>query len=207
MDPTSSVRYFDAQFERQIREGDFRLNPFETAAVPYLRGRVLDFGCGLGNLAIAAAGCGCSVVALDASHAAIEHVRRVAAERSLPIEAAEADLRTCEIRGEYDTVVSIGLLMFFDCPTAFAQLEQLKAHVRPGGNAVVNVLVEGTTFLDMFDPASHCLFAPNELSRRFAGWQVLHAESREFPAPGDRVKSFATIVARKPDPPTGEAIA
>ena len=36
MSADSSVRFFDAQFERQVREGDFALNPFETAALPYL---------------------------------------------------------------------------------------------------------------------------------------------------------------------------
>ncbi len=50
-----SVEFFEAQFRRQIREGDFKLNPFETLALDYLRGDVLDLGCGLGNLALAAA--------------------------------------------------------------------------------------------------------------------------------------------------------
>ncbi len=199
MDSTTSVRRFDEQFVRQLRDGDLALNPFETAALPYLRGRVLDFGCGLGNLAVSAARRGCAVVALDASHAAIEHLRRTATEQALAIEAAEADLRAYEIRGEFDTVVSIGLLMFFDCPTAYAQLEQLKAHLRPGGHAIVNVLVEGTTWLEMFDPAGHCLFAPGELARRFDGWRILHDEAREFPAADGRVKSFVTVVARRPD--------
>lgn len=62
-----SVRFFDQQFRRQIGARDFALNPFEQAALPYLSGRVLDYGCGLGNLACAAAERGCSVVVLDAS--------------------------------------------------------------------------------------------------------------------------------------------
>ena len=198
MESSASVRRFDAQFTRQVRDGDLALNPFETAALPYLRGRVLDFGCGLGNLAVAAARRGCTVVALDASPAAIEHLRRTASEQSLAIEASEADLRTYEIRGEFDAVASIGLLMFFDCPTAYAQLEQLKAHLRPGGHAIVNVLVEGTTWLEMFDPAGHCLFAPGELARRFGDWTIERAEASEFPAGGDRIKAFVTVVARKP---------
>lgn len=116
----ASIRFFEAQFEQQLREADLRLNPFEQAALPYLHGRVLEYGCGLGNLAVAAACRGCSVLALDASHAAIEHLGQVARNSSLNIEAGEADLRTYELRGEFDSVVAIGLLMFFDCPTAFA---------------------------------------------------------------------------------------
>lgn len=43
MVPTTSVRRFDEQFARQLREGDLRLNPFEATALPYLPGRVLDW--------------------------------------------------------------------------------------------------------------------------------------------------------------------
>ena len=46
MNPSHSVQFFDAHFERQARGEDFALNPFEQAALPYLRGHVLDFGCG-----------------------------------------------------------------------------------------------------------------------------------------------------------------
>jgi tellurite methyltransferase len=194
----SSIRFFDAQFQRQLNEDDLRLNPFEQVALPYLHGRILDYGCGLGNLAICAARRGCSVVALDASHTAIEHLRRVAQVESLAIEAAEADLRTYELCEDFDAVVSIGLLMFFDCPVAFAQLGNIQAHVRPGGVAVVNVLIEGTTYHDMFDPSGHCLFSRDALHKRFSGWQILHSECQDFPAPRETVKSFATVVARKP---------
>lgn len=196
----SSIRFFDTQFQQQVRDADLHLNPFEQSAMPYLQGRVLDYGCGLGNLAVAAARRGCSVVALDASPTAIGHLRQIALKESLPIQAAEVDLRTYEIREEFDAVVSIGLLMFFDCPTASSQLENMQAHVRPGGIAVVNVLVEGTTYLDMFDPSGHCLFSRDELHKRFAEWEILHSEFQDFPAPGERIKSFVTLAARKPGP-------
>src|SRR5262249_18522278 len=153
--------FFDEQFRRQVVAHDYALNPFEQAALPYVQGKVLDFGCGLGNLALEVARRGCSVVALDASHAAVEHLRLAAAEHALLVHAEEADLRSYELREDFDTVVCIGLLMFFDCPTANRQLAQLQEHVRPGGVAVVNVLTEGTTFMDMFAPEGHCLFEPD----------------------------------------------
>lgn len=194
-----SIEYFDAQFARQISDHDFQLNPFEQLALPHLHGRMLDFGCGMGNLAVAAARRGCSVLALDASATAIEHVRQVAAGEGLDIDAAQADLRNHPIGEDFDSVVSIGLLMFFDCPTAFASLAELQAHVKPGGTAIVNVLVQGTTYLDMFDDAGHCLFARDELPRRFAGWTILASEFADYPAPEERIKSFATLIARKLD--------
>ncbi|NNM66150.1 MAG: class I SAM-dependent methyltransferase [Burkholderiales bacterium] len=198
MNSDVSVRFFDAQFERQVRESDLTLNPFEQLALSYLHGKVLDYGCGLGNLTVAAARRGCSVVALDASHAAIEHLREVATTEALSITAVETDLRNYKLIDEYDSIACIGLLMFFDCPTAFAQLQQLQASVRPGGVAVVNVLVQGTTYLGMFDPLSHCLFARDELHTRFGGWEILRSEYQDFPASNDTTKSFVTVIARKP---------
>ncbi len=198
MSSDASIRFFNAQFERQVRESDLALNPFEQKALAYLQGRVLDYGCGLGNLSVAAARQGCNVMALDASHAAIEHLREVAEVEALSITAVEADLRTYQLREEYDSIACIGLLMFFDCPTASAQLEQLQARVRPGGVAVINVLVQGTTYLGMFDPSSHCLFSREELHTRFGGWEVLHSEYQDFPAPSGTTKSFVTVIARKP---------
>ncbi len=73
--PTHSVRFFDTQFQRQINTGEFELNPFERLALPYLSGDVLDLGCGLGNLAVAAARAGCRVTALDGSPTGVRDSR------------------------------------------------------------------------------------------------------------------------------------
>lgn len=200
MDTDSSVTFFDRQFQQQVHDRDFRLNPFELAALPHLAGRVLDFGCGLGNLAMAAAERGCSVLALDASRSAVTHLRQCALDQSLPIEAIEADLRNYEIDGDFDCVVSIGLLMFFDCATARRVLAMLQACVRPGGIAVINVLIEGTTWLDMFQPDTCCLFSRSEVENRFAGWNIIQSEFRNFDAPGGRIKAFITLIAQKPTP-------
>lgn len=198
MNTNRSVDFFDAQFRRQAQAGDVALNPFERAVLPYLQGRVLDFGCGMGNLACAAAARGCSVQALDASEAAIAHLQRRAADEGLAVNAALADLRDHSIQGDFDAVVSIGLLAFFDCPTALRALALLREHVRAGGVAAINLLIEGTTYLDMFDAAGRCLLERGELARQFTGWEILLSELTEFPAPGDTVKAFATVVARKP---------
>lgn len=192
-----SIQFFDDQFRRQVAADDFALNPFETAALPHLRGQVLDYGCGLGNLSVAAARRGCAVVALDASAAAIDHLGAVAARESLALRAQQADLRAFEVVDDYDAVVCIGLLMFFDCATADAQLAQLQAHVRPGGVAIVNLLVEGTSFLDMFTPESYCLLRPGQLRERFAGWEIVQDIAQEFPAPHGTRKVFETVIARR----------
>lgn len=192
-----SIAFFDAQFQRQVGGEAPALNPFETAVLPFLSGRVLDYGCGLGGLALAAAGQGCTVRAIDASPTAIGYLRAAAAHASLPIDAFEADLRGYAIDEEFDAAVSIGLLMFMDRAAALEQFERLKACVRPRGVLAINVLVEGTTYLDMFDPAGWCLFGRNELHGGLAGWEILLERFDDFPAPQSTVKSFVTLVARK----------
>ena len=198
MRPNSSVLFFDKQFQQQVRNSEYALNPFELAAIPHLSGRVLDYGCGMGNLAFAAAERGCSVLALDASPTAIDHIQRRAAAESLPVQGAIADLRDFDLDEDFDSVVSIGLLMFFDCTTAFKTLSNLQAHVREGGIVAVNVLVEGTTYLDMFDTECYCLFSRSEMETRFPGWSILHSEFSNFEAPNGKIKAFATVIARKP---------
>ena len=42
------------------------------------------------------------------------------------------------------TIVVIGLLMFFRHETALKLLTAIQEHVKPGGRAIVNVLIEGT---------------------------------------------------------------
>lgn len=198
IDDNLTVRFFDEQFQRQVAAAEYALNPFEAAALPFLKGEVLDYGCGLGNLAVEAARRGCVVTALDASHAAVARIEAVAREMQLPLTAAEADLREHRIAGDYDAIACIGLLMFFDCATAHRKLADILAHVRPGGVVAVNVLVEGTTFLDMFSPDGHCLFEPDALVRSLAGWEILVHRTETYPAPGRTQKIFATAIARRP---------
>lgn len=195
---TTSIEFFDRQFEDQVLRGQYKLNKFEQMTQPYLRGDVLDFGCGLGNLAVAAAESGCRVFALDAAPTAIANLQRMASERGLAIKAVEADLRSYRIEDDYDAVVSIGLLMFFDRDTALTQLTRLKEHVRPGGVASVNVLIEGTTFLDMFGTGPYYLFRKDELAEAFWNWDILVESFSNSDAPNSTVKSFVTIIAQRP---------
>lgn len=195
-----SVAFFDAQFRRAAGEEAFALNPFEQAVLPHLSGAVLDIGCGLGNLAMAAAKRGCEVLAVDASAAGVEALAARAATGGLRVHARLADARTFAADRAFDAVVSIGLLMFMDCPTARILLERWKGWVNPAGLMAVNVLVEGTTYLDMFEPSDHCLWKPQDLEAAFEGWAVVLAASHEFPAPGGTTKRFRTLIARKSTP-------
>ncbi len=193
-----SIAFFDAQFQSQIQKQDYALNSFETLALEYLTGTVLDLGAGLGNLSLEAGRRGHRVVAVDASAVAVAHINTVAQREAIPVEAIQVDLERWEIDQAYDTIAAIGLLMFFRHQSALALLHAIQEHVRPGGRAIVNVLIEGTTFLEMFDADNYHLFGPDELKQQFDAWTILSSRRETFPAPGETRKEFLTVIAQKP---------
>ena len=197
-DKPRAVEFFGAQFERQIAAHDYQLNPFEERALPWLTGSVLDLGCGLGNLSLAAAARGARVTACDACETAVDDLAKRAAAAGLDVRVETVDLKGWRPETTYDSVACIGLLMFFARDDALAGLRAVRDAVRPGGVAAINAMIEGSTFLAMFDPDAYYLFKPQELAAPFAGWEFLHDSVEDFPADAGRLKRFRTLIARRP---------
>jgi tellurite methyltransferase len=192
------VKFFETQFQRQIRQQDYALNPFETLALDYLSGTILDLGSGLGNLSLEAGRRGHRVLAVDASPAAVARINAEAQREALSVRAIQADIESWIIDQPYDTLVAIGLLMFFRRERALQLLRTIQEHVSPGGRAIVNVLTEGTTYMGMFDAENYYLFLPNELEEHFIGWEILLSRHETFSAPEGTIKEFSTVIAEKP---------
>jgi tellurite methyltransferase len=197
-----TVEYFEAQFRKQSASSAgsnaVALNDFQQAALPFLSGRVLDLACGLGGLSVAAARNGCEVIAVDASPTAVEHVAALARAEGLGITPVRHDIATFDLGGPYDAVVAIGILMFFPREVALGLLEKVQGAVRGGGHAMVTVLLQGTTFTDVFDGDRYHLFVPEELDRAFVGGAMQSSKRFEVPAPNGTVKRIASLIARKP---------
>jgi tellurite methyltransferase len=198
MENQGPLAFFGEQFDRQIAAGQYELNPFERMALPFMKGEVLDLGCGLGNLALSAARQGACVTALDACGNAVDDLAKRALDSGLSVEARQADLEGWCPGRAWDAVACIGLLMFFERRSALAGLDAVRHAVRPGGIAIVNVLVEGTTFLGMFEPGHYHLFTRGEITGAFEGWTVIEDREDDFDAPRGTVKRFRTVIARRP---------
>jgi tellurite methyltransferase len=126
-----AVKFFETQFQRQVREQECALNPFEIRALDYVKGSILDLGCGLGNLSLEAGRRGRRVLAVDASPTAVARLNKDAQREGLPVRGIQADIESWTIDALYDTIVVIGLLMFFRCETALKLLTAIQNTSNP----------------------------------------------------------------------------
>jgi SAM-dependent methyltransferase len=103
-------------------------------AVDQIRGRVLDAGCGTGELALMAAARGLDASGIDASPTAIAIARERCAERGLTAEFVVGDiLRLGEFTSTpYDTVLDSGVLHVFDTADRHRYVAQLASVTAPG---------------------------------------------------------------------------
>ena len=99
-----------------------------------LRGRVLDAGCGRGNMAPLAAAQGADAVGVDVSPRAIEQARRKAGERGLSVRFEVADaLSLGELGLTFDTVIDSGLFHVFDDGDRARYVTSLASVLESGG--------------------------------------------------------------------------
>jgi tellurite methyltransferase len=191
-----TIRFFEQRFRREAHDGDHDRSPFEAIALSHLRGKVLDLGCGLGNLSLEAARRGHEVTAVDASPSAVIRLSSIAAQQHLRLHAIQTSLARWRIEGIYDTIVAIGTLNCFGRERALELLKDVQDHIAPRGRAIVNVLIEGATDTSMFDQSNYYLFGRNELADLFdTHWMVLESRCDTHRAPTDTSRVFATVIA------------
>jgi len=104
----------------------------------WIRGRVLDCGCGTGEHTIHLARLGYDVLGVDASRLAVERATANAARQGVEARFQVADALNLTARSEYDTIVDSALFHIFDDIGRARYTESLYGACREG--ALVHLL-------------------------------------------------------------------
>jgi 3-polyprenyl-4-hydroxybenzoate decarboxylase len=113
------------------------LDPDLAAALKQGRGRLLDLGCGLGTVAVAAAKLGYQVTATDVSPVALDAARKAAGE--LPIQFVADDFLSSKLEGPFDVVVYRALLHTIPPASHDRYVRNLARLLEPGARLVLKV--------------------------------------------------------------------
>lgn len=171
-----------------------------------IHGRVLDCGCGTGDLSIWLAGRGCTVTGIDFLADPIERARRKAAEQGTPVTFLQMDaLAVGEIPERFDAVTDCGLFHTFDDVRRSAYVAALTSLLEPGAGVFL------LCFSDA-EPGDHGprRVSEDEIRQAFArGWEIEKIEPSRFESVpdipgaaftmGGALAHFA-VVRRKQDP-------
>jgi ubiquinone/menaquinone biosynthesis C-methylase UbiE len=146
-------------------------------AATSIRGRVLDIGCGTGDLALWLAEQGCTVTAVDFLEKPLESARRKAAERGLSVNFLQMDaVAVGEIPERFDAVTDCGLFHTFDDAGRRAYVGALTRLLEPGARVFLLCFADA-------EPGTHGprRVSESELREAFAtGWQVETIEPAHF---------------------------
>lgn len=99
-----------------------------------IQGRVLDVGCGTGELVLMCAGLGLDATGVDLADTALRAARDKARRRGATVRFLHHDARTPAALGErFDTVLDCGLFHMLDADDRAGFVDSLRTALRPGG--------------------------------------------------------------------------
>jgi len=160
----------------------------------FLRGRLLDAGCGTGEHTLLAAASGADALGVDVAVRAIEIARAKAAERGIQARFAVADaLRLDELDGRFDTVIDSGLFHVFDDEDRPAYVASLERVVVPGGRCLLMCFSEHQP-----GDGGPRRVTQAELRAAFAtGWEVRSIAPASFEVrEGNRAQAWLAVLER-----------
>ena len=146
-------------------------------AAEAIRGRVIDIGCGTGDLALWLAEQGRTVTGVDFLEKPLEAARQKAGERGLSVNFLQMDaVAVGEIPERFDAVTDCGLFHTFDDVGRSAYVGALRRLLEPGSRVFLLCFADS-------EPGTH---GPRRISERelreafAAGWEVEAIEPARF---------------------------
>jgi tellurite methyltransferase len=141
--------------------------------------RVLDVGCGEGKNAVAFAGRGAEVLAIDCSERALHNARKAWPDSS--VEWVRGDVRTHNLPlNAFDIVVAYGLL---HCLSALSEVEavvsRLQRATRVGGRHLVCAFNSRRQDLSAHPGFNPCLVSHEKFLALYGDWTIEHASDDE----------------------------
>jgi 2-polyprenyl-3-methyl-5-hydroxy-6-metoxy-1,4-benzoquinol methylase len=148
-----------------------------VAAADRIRGRVIDLGCGTGDLAIWLAGQGRTVTGVDFLAAPVAEARAKAAARDVAVNFLEMNaLAVGSIPERFDAAVDCGLFHAFDDAGRAAYVAAVARLLEPGARLFMLCMADG-------EPGTHGprRVSTAEIHAAFrAGWEVEAIEPAVF---------------------------
>ncbi|HYZ00272.1 MAG TPA: class I SAM-dependent methyltransferase [Candidatus Binatia bacterium] len=143
MDTTPKVTLFDSAYLN--RTGPWIIGEPQPALLDlerrgWIRGRVLDAGCGSGEHTIFLTRLGYDVVGIDLSGPALEEASANAAGRGVPARFEAADALHLPADERFDTIIDSALFHIFGDEDRVGYVRSLHGACRPGGVAHVLAL-------------------------------------------------------------------
>jgi SAM-dependent methyltransferase len=148
MEPVSATASWDSAY--RSRSAPWLIDQPQPAIVAlerdgWIRGSVLDVGCGAGEHTIHLTARGHTVLGVDFSPAAVDLARANAAARGVPAMFDLADALALGDRARFDTIVDSALFHIFDAADRARYVRGLSAACRPGGRVFVLALAVSDT--------------------------------------------------------------
>ncbi|MCA9072778.1 MAG: efflux RND transporter permease subunit, partial [Planctomycetaceae bacterium] len=151
--------------------------PAFVEAAEFVRGDVLDAGCGTGENAIYFASRGHTVLGVDFSETAIAKAKEKAQARNVDVEFQQGNaLQLEELNRTFDTVLDSGLFHVFDDENRARYVDQLGKVLKPGG--IMSLLC----FSDKEPPGiGPRRVTESEIHESFAnGWEIQALQPTRF---------------------------
>jgi tellurite methyltransferase len=164
--------------------------------------RLVELGMGRGRDLIFFSRAGYRVLGIDLDPIGIDRARRRAHRIGVPIRTRRADLRTVRLPAPVEVVYSSATLHLLPAALRRVRFAHFRAVTAPGGLHAVNAFTSSRPGTHPGGPrVAPDRFAPGELARYYADWEILETGSVRYAYPvGDSVvrQPADIVLARKP---------